>query len=86
MTKKHSLTLVESTNRELDMAEITQFTTEQFITALREADAEHQDNQKKLSEAQRIALLEEENMRLKLIVADLTLRNEALKSLASKKW
>lgn len=30
--------------------------------------------------------LEEENLRLKLLVADLTLRNEALKLVAWKKW
>lgn len=34
----------------------------------------------------RCAHLEDENHRLKLLVADLTLRNEALKVAASKKW
>ena len=34
----------------------------------------------------RCAQLEEENRRLKLLVADLTLRNEALKRVVSKKW
>lgn len=33
-----------------------------------------------------ILKLEEENRRLKLAVADLTLRNQALKSVVSKKW
>lgn len=34
----------------------------------------------------RCAQLEEENRRLKFLVADLTLRNEALKLVVSKKW
>lgn len=38
------------------------------------------------SEAKRIEKLEEENHRLKALVADLTLRNEALKNIVSKKW
>jgi uncharacterized membrane protein len=68
------------------MADNTRFTTEQFIAMLKETDAERHESQQKLSDAQRLALLEEENLRLRLIVADLTLRNEALKNLASKKW
>lgn len=68
------------------MAENMRFTTEQIMAVLKEADAERYESQKKLSDAQRLMLLEEENLRLRLIVADLTLRNEALKSLASKKW
>lgn len=68
------------------MAENVRFTTEQIMAVLKEADAERYESQKKLSDAQRLVLLEEENLRLRLIVADLTLRNEALKSLASKKW
>ncbi len=68
------------------MAENMRFTTEQIMAVLKEADAERYESQKKLSDAQRLVLLEEENLRLRLIVADLTLRNEALKSLASKKW
>lgn len=68
------------------MAENTRFTAEQIIAALNETDSERYESQKKLSDAQRLVLLEEENLRLRLIVADLTLRNEALKKLASKKW
>ncbi len=40
----------------------------------------------KLSSEKYILKLEEENRRLKLAVADLTLRNQALKSVVSKKW
>lgn len=43
-------------------------------------------SQKELSEARRLKQLEEENQRLKSIVADLTLRNQALKRVVSKKW
>lgn len=39
-----------------------------------------------ISEARRLKQLEEENQRLKSIVADLTLRNQALKRVVSKKW
>jgi len=39
-----------------------------------------------VSEARRLKQLEEENQRLKSIVADLTLRNQALKRVVSKKW
>lgn len=39
-----------------------------------------------VSEARRLKQLEEENQRLKSIVADLTLRNQALKRIVSKKW
>lgn len=39
-----------------------------------------------VSEARRIKQLEDENRRLKTIVADLTLRNQALKRVVSKKW
>jgi putative transposase len=38
------------------------------------------------SEARRIKKLEDENQRLKALVADLTLRNQALKHIVSKKW
>jgi len=41
---------------------------------------------RKLSEARRLKQLEEENRRLKSLVADLTLRNQALKRVVSKKW
>ncbi len=76
----------QQANQEQVMAENVRFTTEQIMAVLKEADAERYESQKKLSDAQRLVLLEEENLRLRLIVADLTLRNEALKSLASKKW
>jgi putative transposase len=39
-----------------------------------------------LSEAKRLRQLEDENRRLKQIVADLTLDNQALKGLVSRKW
>lgn len=51
--------------------------------AVRKAPASAED--KSAIEA-RCAHLEDENHRLKLLVADLTLRNEALKVAASKKW
>ncbi|MCU7920675.1 MAG: transposase [Candidatus Thiodiazotropha sp. (ex Dulcina madagascariensis)] len=38
------------------------------------------------TESRRLKQLEEENRRLKAIVADLTLRNQALKQVVSKKW
>ena len=37
-------------------------------------------------EERRLKQLEEENRRLKSLVADLTLRNEALRLVVSKKW
>jgi putative transposase len=37
-------------------------------------------------EAKRLKALEEENRKLKVVVADLTLDNTALKDLLSKKW
>jgi len=39
-----------------------------------------------VSEVRRLKVLEEENRRLKHIVADLTLDNRALKEIASKNW
>lgn len=39
-----------------------------------------------VSEAKRLKELEEENRRLKQMVADLSLDNQALKSIVSKKW
>ena len=39
-----------------------------------------------VSEARRLKQLEEENARLKRIVADLSLDNVALKDIVSKKW
>ena len=45
-----------------------------------------QHNGKHYAESKRIEKLEEENRRLKALVADLTLRNEALKNIVSKKW
>ena len=39
-----------------------------------------------VNEARRLKSLEEENRRLKQIVADLTLGNQALKAVVSKKW
>lgn len=39
-----------------------------------------------ISEARRLKQLEEENRRLKHLVADLTLDNQALKLVVSKKW
>lgn len=41
---------------------------------------------KEISDANRLKQLEEENRRLKSLVADLTLRNQALKRVVSKKW
>lgn len=39
-----------------------------------------------LSDLRRLKVLEEENRRLKQIVADLTLDNQALKAINSKNW
>ena len=39
-----------------------------------------------VSEARRLKQLEDENRRLKHLVADLTLDNRALKDIVSKKW
>jgi len=39
-----------------------------------------------VSEARRLRQLEDENRRLKSLVADLTLDNQALKLVVSKKW
>jgi putative transposase len=39
-----------------------------------------------VSEARRLKLLEDENRRLKHLVADLTLDNQALKAVLGKKW
>lgn len=39
-----------------------------------------------VNEARRLKQLEEENRRLKHLVADLTLDNQALKAIAAKKW
>lgn len=38
------------------------------------------------TDMRRLKQLEEENQRLKAIVADLTLRNQALKRVVTKKW
>ncbi len=40
----------------------------------------------KLDEARRLRQLEDENRRLKQVVADLTLDNQALKGLVRRKW
>jgi putative transposase len=39
-----------------------------------------------VSEARRLKALEDENRRLKQIVADLTLDNQAIKAVLAKKW
>jgi putative transposase len=39
-----------------------------------------------VSEARRLRQLEDENRRLKQVVADLTLDNQALKSVLKRKW
>lgn len=39
-----------------------------------------------VSEARRLKALEDENRRLKHLIADLTLDNQALKALNAKKW
>jgi putative transposase len=39
-----------------------------------------------VSDAQRLKQLEDENRRLKHVVADLTLDNQALKAINAKKW
>jgi len=85
----------------------SQFTEEQIIRALREADAgaKVEDVVRRLgvtpttfyrwkakfagmdvSEAKRLQQLEDENRRLKQIVADLSLDVQALKLVLAKKW
>jgi hypothetical protein len=70
----------------------SRITEKQITAALREVESEEANQElcakqgdPKYSEA-RCAQLEEENRRLKLLVADLILRNEALKLMVSKKW
>lgn len=41
---------------------------------------------KEMTDMQRLKQLEDENQRLRSIVADLTLRNQALKRVVTKKW
>lgn len=41
---------------------------------------------RKLSEVRLLSWLERENRRIKLLVAEITLRNQALKLVVSKKW
>ncbi|MES9970879.1 MAG: transposase [Candidatus Thiodiazotropha sp.] len=41
---------------------------------------------KSANDSRRLKQLEEENQRLRTLVADLTLRNQALKRVVSKKW
>lgn len=85
----------------------SQFTEEQIITVLKEAEAgvniqdlcrKHEISEAtfykwrlthgglKLSVATRLRQLEEENRRLRSLVADLTLSNQALKQVVEKKW
>lgn len=86
----------------------SQFTEEQIIAVLEEADAggdiqqlcrqlgitqttfeswrSEYEIKGKESEGKRLKQLEEENQRLRSLVADLTLRNQALKRVVSKKW
>ncbi len=64
-------------------------TEEQILTALAQAtsgDTTSESGNPGASMEARCMQLEEENRRLKLLVADLTLRNEALKLVAWKKW
>lgn len=59
-----------------------------ILTALREnsVDVLADDLPAETTIEARCAQLEDENRRLKLLVADLTLRNEALRQAATKKW
>lgn len=59
-----------------------------ILTALREnsVDVLADDLPAETTIEVRCAQLEDENRRLKLLVADLTLRNEALRQAATKKW
>jgi putative transposase len=89
------------------MMKESQFTEEQIITVLKEAEAgvniqdlcrKHEISEAtfyqwrlthgglKLSVATRLRQLEEENRRLRSLVADLTLSNQALKQVVEKKW
>lgn len=89
------------------MEQEPQFTAEQVLAVLREAEAgatieevcsrhgisnatlakwrSERDNLEP-SDARRLKQLEEENRRLRSLVADLTLSNQALKLAISKKW
>jgi len=69
----------------------SRFTEEQIIGVLKEALAGAKVAKAKyggmeVSEARRLKLLEEENRRLKSVVADLTLDNQALKAIVGKRW
>jgi regulator of replication initiation timing len=65
---------------------VSRFSTEQLISELMRSQEARQAEAQEMSDAQRLLHLEEENLRLRLLVADLTLRNEALKNMASRKW
>lgn len=89
------------------MQQEPQFTAEQVLVVLKEAEAgatieelcrrhgisnatlvkwRSERDSLEPSDARRLKQLEEENRRLRSIVADLTLSNQALKLAISKKW
>lgn len=71
----------------------SRFTEEQIIGVLREAEAgaktadlAHKHGGLEVSEAKRLWALEDENAKLKRLLADAMLDNAGLKDLLSKKW
>jgi putative transposase len=75
--------------------ERTRFTEEQIIAVLREAESgaavtfyrwKSKFEGMDISEMRRLRLLEDENVRLKKIVAQQALDIDALKAVVSKKW
>lgn len=61
-------------------------TEKQIMDALRDGQVSDDPSRQHGSIEARCAQLEDENRRLKMLVADLTLRNESLKMVAWKKW
>ncbi len=61
------------------------FSEEQIIGILKEAQASGVKGME-VAEARRLRALEDENGRLKRLVADLSIQNQILKEVNSKKW
>jgi putative transposase len=64
----------------------SRFTEEQIIGILREYEAGAKFGGMTVSDARRLKGLEDENRRLKQLLADTMLDNQALKGLLAKNW